>query len=52
MQHMCCDVVRGSPTPEEEIRILRSARQDLPGTTYLEFDVPRLGSRIGAEPPI
>jgi len=33
---------------EEEIRILRGALRDLPGTIYLEFDVPRLGSRIDA----
>lgn len=33
---------------EEEIRILKAALTDLPGTIYLEFDVPRLGSRIDA----
>ncbi len=33
---------------ETEIEILRDALQELPGTIYLEFDVPRLGSRIDA----
>jgi hypothetical protein len=33
---------------QEEIQILRSALQGLPGTLYLEFEVPRLGSRIDA----
>lgn len=31
-----------------EIRILKSALSDIEGTVYLEFDVPRLGSRIDA----
>ena len=33
---------------EEEIRILSVGLKDLPGTIYLEFEVPRLGSRIDA----
>jgi Uncharacterized conserved protein (DUF2075) len=33
---------------EEEIRILAPALKDLGGTIYLEFDVPRLSSRIDA----
>ena len=33
---------------EEEIEILRGALAGLPGTIFLEFDVPRLGSRIDA----
>lgn len=33
---------------EEEIDLLRSALGGLPGWIYLEFDVPRLGSRIDA----
>ncbi len=33
---------------EDEIETLKSALGDLPGTLYLEFDVPRLGSRIDA----
>jgi hypothetical protein len=33
---------------EEEIDILRRALSELAGTLYLEFDVPRLGSRIDA----
>src|ERR1051326_4998545 len=33
---------------EEEIKILHTALQDIPGTIYLEFDVPRLASRIDA----
>ncbi len=33
---------------EEEIGVLRVALRDLAGTIYLEFDVPRLGSRIDA----
>lgn len=33
---------------EDEIRILRFALAGLDGTLYLEFDVPRLGSRIDA----
>src|SRR5205814_1630315 len=33
---------------EEEIDILRSTLAGLEGTLYLEFDVPRLGSRIDA----
>jgi len=33
---------------EDEIEILRSALDGLLGTLYLEFDVPRLGSRIDA----
>jgi hypothetical protein len=33
---------------EEEIRILRHALNGLPGVLFLEFDVPRLGSRIDA----
>ncbi len=33
---------------DEEVRILRSALQDTEGTIFLEFDVPRLGSRIDA----
>lgn len=33
---------------QQEIQILRSALQGLTGTLYLEFDVPRLGSRIDA----
>jgi hypothetical protein len=33
---------------EEELQILREALQGLQGTLYLEFDVPRLGSRIDA----
>jgi len=33
---------------EEEIRILKAALDGVPGTVYLEFDVPRLGSRIDA----
>jgi len=32
----------------EEVHILREALQDLQGTLYLEFDVPRLGSRLDA----
>lgn len=31
---------------ETEIQILRGALEELPGTIYLEFDVPGLGSRI------
>ena len=31
---------------EEGIEILRSVLDGLTGTLYLEFDVPRLGSRI------
>jgi hypothetical protein len=33
---------------EEEVTILREALVDLDGTLFLEFDVPRLGSRIDA----
>ena len=33
---------------QEEIRILREALHGLSGSIYLEFDVPRLGSRIDA----
>jgi len=33
---------------EEEIRVLRGALAGVTGTLYLEFDVPRLGSRIDA----
>jgi hypothetical protein len=33
---------------QEEIDILRTALQGIAGTIYLEFDVPRLGSRIDA----
>lgn len=33
---------------EEELHILRDALQGLEGTLYLEFSVPRLGSRIDA----
>lgn len=33
---------------EEEINILTSAPRDIEGTIYLEFDVPRLASRIDA----
>jgi hypothetical protein len=33
---------------EEEVEILRNALPGLEGTIYLEFDVPRLGSRIDA----
>ena len=33
---------------QEEIEILTAALQGLGGTLYLEFDVPRLGSRIDA----
>lgn len=33
---------------EDEIRILRSALAGLAGSIHLEFDVPRLGSRIDA----
>jgi hypothetical protein len=33
---------------EEEIAILAPALKDIPGTIYLEFDVPRLASRIDA----
>ena len=33
---------------QEEIRTLTAALQDLTGTLYLEFDLPRLGSRIDA----
>lgn len=33
---------------EEEIQLLRTALQPFGGTIYLEFDVPRLGSRIDA----
>src|SRR5687768_1143029 len=33
---------------QEEIEILRTAVQGITGTIYLEFDVPRLGSRIDA----
>jgi hypothetical protein len=33
---------------EAEIRILASALSDIAGTIYLEFEVPRLGSRIDA----
>jgi hypothetical protein len=33
---------------EEEIDILGAALRGLPGTLYLEFEVPRLGSRIDA----
>ena len=33
---------------QEEIEILRTALQGIAGTIYLEFDVPRLGSRIDA----
>ena len=33
---------------QEEIRVLQSALRGLDGTIYLEFDVPRLGSRIDA----
>ena len=33
---------------QEEIEILRTALQEVVGTIYLEFDVPRLGSRIDA----
>jgi hypothetical protein len=33
---------------EEEVRILKTATASLSGTIYLEFDVPRLGSRIDA----
>lgn len=33
---------------EEEVRILRVALSGITGTLYLEFDVPRLGSRIDA----
>ena len=33
---------------QEEIDLLRAALQDLGGTLFLEFDVPRLGSRIDA----
>ena len=33
---------------EEEIAILRASLTGLAGTLYLEFDVPRLGSRIDA----
>ena len=33
---------------EEEIDLLQSALPGLPGWIYLEFDVPRLGSRIDA----
>jgi hypothetical protein len=33
---------------EEEIRILASTLRGFEGTIYLEFDVPRLGSRIDA----
>lgn len=33
---------------EEEIQILRPALTGVEGTLYLEFDVPRLGSRIDA----
>jgi hypothetical protein len=32
----------------EEVAILRDALQQIDGTIYLEFDVPRLGSRIDA----
>jgi hypothetical protein len=33
---------------EQELAILKPALLGLPGTLYLEFDVPRLGSRIDA----
>lgn len=33
---------------QQEIDILQNALTGLPGTLYLEFDVPRLGSRIDA----
>jgi hypothetical protein len=33
---------------EEEIEILSAALRGLPGTIYLEFDVPRLGTRVDA----
>jgi hypothetical protein len=33
---------------EEEIEILKTALDGIPGTLFLEFDVPRLGSRIDA----
>ena len=33
---------------QEEIKILRTALQGIAGSIYLEFDVPRLGSRIDA----
>ncbi|MEX2016036.1 MAG: DUF2075 domain-containing protein [Candidatus Hydrogenedentales bacterium] len=33
---------------EEEIQILRAALRDVVGMLYLEFEVPRLGSRIDA----
>ena len=33
---------------EEELDLLRTALVGLAGTLYLEFDVPRLGSRIDA----
>jgi hypothetical protein len=33
---------------QEEIDILRGALSGLAGTIFLEFDVPRLGSRIDA----
>lgn len=33
---------------EEELEILRAALPGIDGTLYLEFDVPRLGSRIDA----
>lgn len=33
---------------EEEIRILKDALRELDGTIFLEFEVPRLGSRIDA----
>jgi hypothetical protein len=33
---------------EKEIDVLKNALQDVDGTIFLEFDVPRLGSRIDA----
>ncbi len=33
---------------DEEVRVLKDALNGVPGTLYLEFDVPRLGSRIDA----
>ena len=33
---------------QEELAILRAALHGLSGTLYLEFDIPRLGSRIDA----
>jgi len=33
---------------QEEIRVLKSSLQHFDGTIFLEFDVPRLGSRIDA----